>query len=63
MEKDVATMFADFLVGKQSSEVIRLAKLLNYVSDHPQSEEQLGILTADENAAIQKISKNVTEMF
>lgn len=39
MEKDISTMFANFFVGEQDSEIARLAKLLNYVSDHPESEK------------------------
>lgn len=35
MDKETATMFANFFVGPQTSEVAMLAKLLNYVSDHP----------------------------
>ena len=39
MEKEVATMFANFFVGEQDSDIARLAKLLNYVSDHPEPEK------------------------
>ena len=60
MDKEIASMFANFFVGPQNSEIARLAKLLNYVSDHPEPEKQLDILIADENAAVQKISQSVT---
>lgn len=39
MDKEIAAMFANFFVGPQDSEIARLAKLLNYVSDHPEPEK------------------------